>query len=230
MFKLLNRLLSIFITDKHFPFFIFLFFVFINTYLSSLQLQTNLYTIPWVLFNFLPTLFSPIYIPFLLKPPDTTQYLYHTFSYDYFLCTPSPPFIYIYSYYCIILYYKSYRKNNPTYLPPLLYFQLPIPLSIFTFFFMFTIIFLHTEGYLFSYNPLYSHLLVFRTYSAFNHLSCELPYRFFLYSSFSIFTLNLLSSLQLQTYLPPYSLHVYYTPIYIGCFSISSFLQQTFLI
>ena len=110
MFKLLNRLLSIFITDKHFPFFIFLFFVFINTYLSSLQLQTNLYTIPWVLFNFLPTLFSPIYIPFLLKPPDTTQYLYHTFSYDYFLFTPSPPpFIYIY-----IAITVSFCIINPT--------------------------------------------------------------------------------------------------------------------
>ena len=89
MFTLFNYLLSIFIMDKYFHFFIFLFFVFINTYLSSLQLQTILYTIPWALFTFLTTLFYTIYILFFLKPPDTTQYLYHPFSYDYFLCTLS---------------------------------------------------------------------------------------------------------------------------------------------
>ena len=42
VFTLFNYLLSIFITDQYFHFFIFLFFVFITTYLSSLQLQTYL--------------------------------------------------------------------------------------------------------------------------------------------------------------------------------------------
>ena len=73
---------------------------------------------------------------------------------------------------------------------------------------------------LFSYTPkdtyfpiiLCTHIFFyFLPYSAFGHRSCELPCRFFMYSSFSIFTLNLLSSLQLQTSLSPYSLHVYYT-------------------